>query len=177
MRWQLGGIAFCIVALIALPAREAVTPYMRADNLQQRVSWPMRNIDQAELHCLSTNIYYEARGETPKGQLAVAYVTLNRTRSPEFPRTICGVVYQKDAFAWTGRRNALHAGFHDKYAWQLATLVAKLALSGLAEDPTGGAVDFHATYVKPRWRLDETFAIQIGHHKFYLRQSSTERLP
>lgn len=47
-----------------------------------------------ERRCLATAIYFEARGEPVRGQVAVGQVILNRMRSPLFPQTICGVVYQ-----------------------------------------------------------------------------------
>ena len=45
-----------------------------------------------EIQCLARNIHYEARGESRRGQLAVAKVTLNRVESDLFPNSICGVV-------------------------------------------------------------------------------------
>jgi len=176
MPWRLAEFVFGVCALIALPLGAVATANTHANSVQWQTSRPQANFDQTELNCLSKNIYFEARGETPEGQLAVAYVTLNRTRSPEFPGTICDVVYQKDAFSWTRNASTRHASIHDEYAWQLATLVAKLVMSGLAEDPTGGAVDYCAAQVKPYWRFDKTFSIEIGHHKFYKRQSSPEGL-
>ena len=47
-----------------------------------------------ELECLADAVYYEARGETPSGQAAVAQVVMNRVRHPAFPKSICGVVFQ-----------------------------------------------------------------------------------
>lgn len=44
--------------------------------------------------CLAQAIYFEARGETPEGQLAVGRVVLNRVASEAYPDTICDVVYQ-----------------------------------------------------------------------------------
>ena len=49
---------------------------------------------QKEIACLAVNIYHEDRGESSEGQLAVAFVTLNRVASEAYPNTVCGVVYQ-----------------------------------------------------------------------------------
>jgi hypothetical protein len=49
---------------------------------------------ETDLECLAENIYFEARGEPLDGQYAVAEVTLNRTRSDNFPHTVCGVVHE-----------------------------------------------------------------------------------
>ncbi len=44
--------------------------------------------------CLSNAIYFEARGEPVRGQIAVAQVVMNRVFSPFYPNDVCGVVYQ-----------------------------------------------------------------------------------
>ena len=48
----------------------------------------------ANWRCLSEALYFEARGETVKGQFAVAEVILNRVDSPRYPDSICGVINQ-----------------------------------------------------------------------------------
>jgi spore germination cell wall hydrolase CwlJ-like protein len=58
-----------------------------------------RDLSENELGCLVENVYFEARGEDVLGQAAVAYVTLNRVRSPDYPDTICDVVWQKGQFS------------------------------------------------------------------------------
>ena len=83
----------------------------------------------SEQKCLATAIYFEARGEPEKGQLAVAQVVLNRVKNPAYPNTICGVVYQnKDrrfscqfSFACDGIRDRIT----DQGAWTLAQALAK----------------------------------------------------
>src|SRR3990167_5711100 len=47
-----------------------------------------------ELECLTQAVYFEARGETPAGQAAVAQVGLNRVRHRAFPNSVCSVGYQ-----------------------------------------------------------------------------------
>ena len=44
--------------------------------------------------CLAEAVYFEARGEAVRGQIAVAQVVMNRTFSGFYPNTVCGVVYQ-----------------------------------------------------------------------------------
>ena len=53
------------------------------------------------LRCLARNVYFEARGEPEAGQYAVAEVTMNRKVSGRYPNTVCGVVYERQAFSWT----------------------------------------------------------------------------
>lgn len=60
-----------------------------------------------EIQCLAEAMYFEARGEGVTGQEAVALVTLNRTRAAGFPKTVCGVVYQKGQYAWTRKKHSI----------------------------------------------------------------------
>lgn len=57
-----------------------------------------------QIDCLTTAMYHEARGESENGKLAVADVVLNRTKSKEFPDTICKVVYDQGQFSWVGKK-------------------------------------------------------------------------
>jgi hypothetical protein len=113
-----------------------------------------------ELNCLTRNIYYEARGESEQGQLAVAQVTLNRVESGMFPNSICQFSWRCDStanfslivpdsnpiyqLAWNAVRDyhSLDVVTHDTY-W------------------------FHANYVKPRWRKFKERVAQIDTHIFY----------
>lgn len=60
---------------------------------------------QRQMVCLALTIYHEARGETPKGQKAVASVVLNRKKSPRFPNTICEVVFQPKQFSYLSKKS------------------------------------------------------------------------
>ncbi|HYB11276.1 MAG TPA: cell wall hydrolase [Alphaproteobacteria bacterium] len=171
MRWPLSALAFCISLLATIPSHEAVSSYAPEDRTPPLPTWPVVTVDRVELHCLTMNIYYEARGEAPEGQLAVAHVTLNRSRAHGFARTICDVVYQRNAFSWTGHRKGKKAAPFDDDAWSLAAMIARLALSGLTEDPTGGATDFHAASARPSWVADKALTAEIGHHRFYVRST------
>ena len=62
----------------------------------------VREFHARSLECLARNVYYEARGESSAGQYAVAEVTMNRKASQHYPKTVCEVVYQREAFSWTG---------------------------------------------------------------------------
>ncbi len=128
------------------------------------------NLDD-ELACLALNIYWEARSESLEGQQAVAKVTLNRVRSPDFPDTICGVVTQGSErttgcqFSWQcdGRDDTPR----DARAWARANEVARHGLFEDPADPTRGALFYHATYVSPTWVRLMTQVTQIGRHIFY----------
>lgn len=124
-----------------------------------------------ELECLTQAVYFEARGEGSAGQAAVAQVVLNRVRSPAFPKTVCGVVFQGAArshgcqfsFACNGsmRRGREYA------AWSRAQSVADQALSGAVMAAVGDATHFHTTGVAPSWGPNLLRVAQVGLHVFY----------
>ncbi len=124
-----------------------------------------------ELECLAQAVYYEARGETPSGQAAVAQVVMNRARHPAFPKSICGVVFQgaynrtgcQFSFACDGSmRRARDIG-----AWSRARKVATRALAGTLDNQVGSATHFHTTGVSPGWGPRLLRVTQVGMHVFY----------
>jgi len=131
-----------------------------------------RRIRLAEENCLAKAVYFEARSESELGQLAVAKVILNRVKDPNYPKTICGVVYQG-----SDRRNSCQFSFacdgvadevKSQEAWDHAKLIAQKAIAG---DQTiriiGTATNYHADYVRPKWAKDMRKLIKIGRHIFY----------
>ncbi|MDP1631844.1 MAG: cell wall hydrolase [Caulobacter sp.] len=127
--------------------------------------------DSRDLECLTQAVYYEARGETPSGQAAVAQVVLNRARHPAFPKSVCGVVFQgassggvcQFSFACDGSmRKRRESG-----AWARAERVAARALSGEVMSTVGNATHFHTINVSPGWGPRLTRVAQVGLHIFY----------
>jgi spore germination cell wall hydrolase CwlJ-like protein len=123
-----------------------------------------------QMNCLAENIYYESGSETFEGKMAVAQVTINRTANPNFPKDICGVVYQKNngtcQFSWTCM--AINKN-KDQYLWEESQYIAKKALTEpIAHDKikTQNALYYHANYVNPGWNKQKVVA-RIGHHIFY----------
>jgi spore germination cell wall hydrolase CwlJ-like protein len=124
-----------------------------------------------ELECLADAVYYEARGETPSGQAAVAQVVMNRVRHPAFPKSICGVVFQgaynrtgcQFSFACDGSMR--HA--RDTGAWSRARRIASRALAGNMSNEVGAATHFHTTNVSPGWGPRLLRVAQVGMHIFY----------
>lgn len=120
---------------------------------------------QKEIKCLAENIYYESQGESLAGKLAVAKVTLNRTEHPNYPDTVCGVVYQRKQFSWTSNK-ALRSRPKDNALWQEAINIATDAYySGLEELDHFKAISFHNLTVNPKWNLKRV--AKIGNHIFY----------
>lgn len=156
--------------LVAAPS-DADNPSQATSAAQKQVN-ARRRIQLAEENCLARAIYFEARSESELGQLAVARVILNRTKSPEYPKSICGVVYQG-----TNRRNSCQFSFacdglpddvRQPAAWANAKRVAQKAIAGAGN--TGAlaqATNYHADYVKPRWARSLRRLVKIGTHIFY----------
>ena len=123
----------------------------------------------AEWECLRKAIYFEARGETLKGQFAVAEVILNRTESGRYPGTVCEVVGQRGnggcqfSYVCDGRADAMK----DAEAVDRAGRIARVMLDGAPRTLTMGAMFFHTRGVQPDWshRFDRTAS--IGAHLFY----------
>lgn len=119
-----------------------------------------------ELGCLAMNIYHEARGETEKGKLAVAAVTMNRVKAKYYPDTVCEVVWQRKQFSWTGLKLKYHA-VKDTQAWVNAIEIAQLFIDGGNWPGVGEATHYHTTAVSPNWKDDNLLVAQVGNHLFY----------
>lgn len=125
-----------------------------------------------EMACLALNIYFEARSEPLNGMLAVGHVVMNRVAARNFPDSVCAVIRQggevvrhKCQFSWwcDGRSDLPR----NPVAWDAARLLAWFIYNGHTDDPTGGALWYHAEYVAPYWRDAYYRGPQIGRHIFY----------
>lgn len=125
----------------------------------------------AQWECLAEALYFEARGESVRGQFAVGEVILNRVESAAYPQSLCGVVKQG-----TGRKYACQFSYncdgnpkvvneHD--AWDRVGKIAAILLDGAARDLTGGATHFHTRAVNPSWSRSFMRTTTIGAHHFY----------
>jgi spore germination cell wall hydrolase CwlJ-like protein len=125
-----------------------------------------------DLDCLTQAVYYEARGESDRGQAAVAQVVLNRLRHPAFPKTICAVVFQG---AGLGKADCQFSFVcdgsmrlpRDENAWDKAQHIAARALSGAVVAEIGNATHFHATRLGPQWGDGLIKVATVGLHVFY----------
>ncbi|APX23754.1 MAG: cell wall hydrolase [Rhodobacteraceae bacterium] len=125
----------------------------------------------AQWQCLTEALYFEARGESLKGQFAVAEVILNRVDSPRFPDSVCGVVNQgtgrKYACQFTYTCDGLPEHINEPGAYAEVAKVAKAMLSGAPRELTNGATYYHTTAVSPSWASAFTRTANIGVHRFY----------
>lgn len=119
----------------------------------------------AEHECLAGAVYFESKGESLQGQLSVAEVVLNRSRSGRFPASICGVVTQRSQFSFI-RGGRFPPIARSTAAWRKAVAIAHIAMRDLADGPAPRALFFHATRVSPGWR-GLTRVATVGNHIFY----------
>ena len=130
----------------------------------------LTGFSKQETICLAQNIYFEARDQTVKGQIAVSLVTINRLKSKRFPNTICKVVKQ------ARYRN----GKVVRNAWKVSLTIAKAMLeqSGAhiknygkkwkVNDFLNGATHYHRIDVNPYWNRNMLKVTTIGDHIFYI---------
>lgn len=128
---------------------------------------------EEDIEWLVRNVYFEARNQSSKGQLAVVMVTLNRLKSGNYPNSIKGVVTQggkklnRCQFSWycDGDPDIIldYKSYH-----QIRSLVLQvLPVSHTIHDVTGGALFYHATYVRPLWSKQKELTTKIEKHIFY----------
>ena len=137
-----------------------------------------------EVECLAKNIYFEARGEPEMGQIAVAYVAINRQKSQNFPQDLCEVIYQGPISNWFLEAHGRVVPLRDRcqfswwcdgksdtpidmWAWGRAMDVAAGVINYIYEDPTEGALWYHNTEVNPSWAASMIPTTQINEHIFY----------
>ena len=123
-------------------------------------------VPEAQLTCMALAIYHEARGESERGQAAVAWVVMNRVKHPKFPDTICDVVHEptKNAcqFSWycDGKSDVPR----DRNSYEKARAIALGVIREQIPNPVGRSVFFdgfvHGSKRKPG-------QMQIGSHRFY----------
>ncbi|MEL6583928.1 MAG: cell wall hydrolase [Pseudomonadota bacterium] len=124
-----------------------------------------------EWECLTQALYFEARGESISGQIAVAEVILNRVDDSRYPDSICGVIRQGEE-----RRNRCQFSYmcdgkletiNERTAWERLGKISRLMLDGRPRFLTDGATHYHATHVEPFWASRLIQTVWIGRHKFY----------
>lgn len=124
-----------------------------------------------EWRCLAEALYFEARGESVRGQFAVAEVVMNRVDSTIFPDTVCGVINQGTGARYqcqfTYTCDGVAETIHEQRAWTQVGKVARVMLNGAQRDLTKGATHYHTKHVNPRWARVYPRTATIGVHHFY----------
>ena len=123
------------------------------------------------LQCLTQAAYFEAGANGPAAQAAVVQVVLNRVRHPDFPKSVCGVVYEGSerdtGCQFTFTCDGSLARPVDPAAWDDARKVAGHALGGYVDRAVGTATYYHADYVFPTWAPTLVKLATVGPHIFY----------
>jgi spore germination cell wall hydrolase CwlJ-like protein len=122
--------------------------------------------------CLAEAVYFEARGEAVRGQIAVAQVVLNRAFSGFYPTTVCGVVYQNKhrhyACQFTFACDNVADVVREPDMWDRAKRIAKAMLDGQLWLPeVGKSTHYHAYWVHPSWVSEMKKMYKFGVHTFY----------
>jgi spore germination cell wall hydrolase CwlJ-like protein len=138
-------------------------------------------VRERQLDCLALNIYREAGHESFEGKVAVAQVTMNRVAHPDFPKDVCGVVYQKNVvmervvcqFSWYCDSTHRNRPKNPEAYQESYEVAKKVLLEGFRLDILKEALYYHANYVNPRWNLDKIGS--IGAHIFYKPKSKGQQ--
>ena len=148
--------------------------YARADEVHsQQKSYITSALEvDRTLDCLALNVYREAGHESFEGKVAVAQVVLNRVDNPNFPKSVCAVVYQRNIimehvvcqFSWNCIGVSQVKPNDDAYKESYA-VAKKVLLEGFRMDGLKDALYYHATYINPSWPYEKITT--IGNHVFF----------
>lgn len=163
-------IANCIVELVTFNYNVKQKPSITFNDLN--------SIVKQEITCLARNVYFEARGETDEGKMAVAKATLNRVGVRQWSDTICGVVEQKRTiprtgittcqFSWVCDSSLRNRVVDDALYQKCRDIALAVYINHTpgSDDLINGAQFYHADYVNPQWKNVE-FVRKIDRHLYY----------
>ena len=138
---------------------------------------PRPKLTHDDMRCLSEALYFEARGESIRGQFAVAEVILNRVDSALYPDTVCGVIHQgtgrKYQCQFTYTCDGIPDVIHEKEAYDVSVKVASVMVNGAPRALTEGATHYHTKAVNPNWARKFPRTATIGVHHFYRHPMET----
>jgi spore germination cell wall hydrolase CwlJ-like protein len=190
-RWQPGEEPLIVMpepdpdmkAIASLPARaeagESIASKGEVNSDNQRVKTPAERLGLFDAKsrarhekCLAEAVYFEARGEAVRGQIAVAQVVLNRAFSGFYPTTVCGVVYQNKhrhlACQFTFACDNVADVVREPDMWDRARKIAKAMLDGQLWLPeVAKSTHYHAYWVHPSWVHEMKKMYKFGVHTFY----------
>jgi spore germination cell wall hydrolase CwlJ-like protein len=153
------------------PKGEVTGPDQRPKTPAERLGLNARERAKAE-KCLAEAVYFESRGETKRGQIAVAQVVMNRVFSGYYPTNVCGVVYQNahrtNACQFTFACDRIKDVVTEPDMWDQARQIARDTLDGkLWLSDIGKSTHYHAYWVHPWWVGTMRKLSRIGVHTFY----------
>jgi spore germination cell wall hydrolase CwlJ-like protein len=152
-----------------------VTIYKFGEKREIKTASSYVNVNTVDktLDCMAINIYREGANESFEGKVAIAQVTLNRMNNPNFPKDICGVVYQKNVimekvicqFSWYCNSSHKNKKIDEKLYNESYAVAKKVLLEGFRLDMLKDALYYHAVYINPGWRHEKIG--KVGNHIFY----------
>jgi spore germination cell wall hydrolase CwlJ-like protein len=153
------------------PKGEVTGPGKRPKTPAERLGLDAKSRAKSE-KCLTEAVYFESRGESKRGQIAVAQVVMNRVFSGFYPTNVCGVVYQnahrKLACQFTFACDNVPDVVNEPAMWQQAKDIARDMLDGkLWLSEVGHSTHYHAYWVHPGWVREMQRMHKIGVHSFY----------
>jgi len=137
------------------------------DREMDNIFYNTQTFTAADHVCMAKNIYFEARNESLRGQMAIALVTLQRVKDPRYPNTVCGVVYDNRQFSWYW--DGLSDRPRNGESYDDIALLASAMLDSDTSivDFTYGSTHYHANYVSPYWSDYMILKAKIDTHIFY----------
>jgi N-acetylmuramoyl-L-alanine amidase len=170
------GLSFIFLGYSLANVQHAIQPKLRLSFNE------LPKETQRQITCLADNIYFEAGHEPEEGKEAVAFVTLNRVYSEQYPDSICEVVKQRTKqvcqFSWYCEDKARRISYNKNLTERQRLLYNDIRDIAIyvylnyerLDDPTKGALFYHADYVNPYWKRTKVQTTQIGRHIFYVRK-------
>jgi len=159
---------------------ESVAPKGEVNADNQRAKTPAERLGLMDAKaraksekCLAEAVYFEARGEAVRGQIAVAQVVMNRTFSGFYPNTVCAVVYQNKhgrpfECQFTFACDNIPDIVTEPDMWDRAKKIAKAMLDGQLWLPeVAKSTHYHAYWVHPSWVSEMKKMYKFGVHTFY----------
>lgn len=128
---------------------------------------------EPEFKCFVQAVWQEARGESIKGQQAIAQVLYNRADSGVFPDDVCAVVKQKEKkrcqFTWNcdSKKKDLYPSQEEME--DMSQYLASIYIGEYTLPEVGNNVVFFKSCKKPsrKWFTNTEFKVKIGSHCFY----------
>lgn len=139
---------------------------------------------EKEAECIRQALWYEARGETKDGMLAVASVIYNRKNSQQYPDTYCEVIHQPKQFSYVHERSNQGLSLsispksteEEKIYEEIDSIAKNIVKDEFEPTLPKGTMWYHATYVKPRWSKVKERVAKIKGHIFYKRKENRDKL-
>ena len=126
-------------------------------------SKPIKALSKSDIACLEAVIYNETRGNKAQGAILVGATVFNRVNSKLYPKTICGVAYQRAQF--TNIRKVKPHHINEQTRNVVQEIVERYQNGTL----NTSVMYFHNTSVKPKWSYKKKRVAKVGAHIFYAR--------